>query len=93
MDTCVVPVIIVYFNVFSAQCPITSKTNEGVCDYKLLSRHRHICLSRVAIGKRHNSGISSQGSTTSDSEAMPKYKVNNAKRSVINAAGLIDIYA
>ena len=56
---------------------------------KLLSRRRHISLSRVAIGKRHTSGISSLASTTSDSDAMPKYKVNNAKSSVINALGLI----
>ena len=56
----------------------------------LLRRRRHISLSRVVIGKRHKSGISSPGSTTSDSDAMPKYKVNNAKSSVINAAGLID---
>ena len=41
--------------------------------------------------KAYNSGISSPDSTTSDSEAMPKYKVNNAKSYVINAAGLIDI--
>ena len=58
---------------------------------KLPSRRRHISLSRVAIGKRHKSGISSPGSTTSDSDAKPKYKVNNAKSTVINAAGLIDI--
>ena len=58
---------------------------------ELPSRRRHIGLSRVAIGKRHKSGISSLGWTTCDSHAMPKYKVNNAKSYVINDAGLIDI--
>ena len=79
-----------FFNVFSKQSPTSSKTNEG-CVCKLLSRRRHISLSRVAIVKRHKSGISLPDSTTSDSDVMPKYKVNNAKSSVINAGGIIDI--
>ena len=46
---------------------------------KLLSHRRHFSLSCVAIGKRHKSGKSPPGPTTSDSDAMPKTeKVNSA---------------
>ena len=68
-------------------CP---ETRQLVCSAQCpTSRRRHISLPREAIGKRHKSGISSLASTTSDSDAMPTYKVNNANISVTNAAGLI----
>ena len=50
---------------------------------KLLSRRRHISISRVAIGKRHKSGIHRRVRQSSI-----QIKVNNAKS---YAAGLIDI--
>ena len=46
---------------------------------KLLSRRRHFSLSRVAIGKRHKSGISPPGPTTSDSDAMPKSELRQLR--------------
>ena len=76
--------------VFPHNVQQSPKQMKGVVR-KLLSRRRHISLSRVAIGKMPKSGISSPGSTTSDSDAMPTYKVNNAKRYVINDAGHIDV--
>ena len=46
---------------------------------KLLSHRQLFSLSCVAIGKRHKSGKSPPGPTTSDSDAMPKTeKVNSA---------------
>ena len=47
---------------------------------KLLSRSRHFSLSRVAIGKRHKSGVSPPGPTTSDSYAMPKSELRQLRR-------------
>ena len=48
---------------------------------KLLSHRRHFSLSCVAIGKRHKSGKSPPGPTTSDSDAMPKTEKMNSANS------------
>ena len=54
---------------------------------KLLSHRRHFSLSCVAIGKRHKSGKSPPGPTTSDSDAMPKTEKVNSANSNSRIAG------
>ena len=56
----------------------TSKTNKGVWKETTESSST-LQFTCVAIGKRHKSGKSPPGPTTSDSDAMPKTeKVNSA---------------